>query len=471
MPTDPLIAGPDSGLTRRLVEFVSDFAASDLPPGAADTVKLALLDTLAVESHSAAGEPGGRSWDPSALDGGGQSTIVGRSAPVTSPAAAFANGGLAHALDFDDTGASTGHPSCTLVPAGVATSEELDLSGARFITAYVVGYEIGTLLSQVIDLDRPFHRTSVVGPIAAAAACASLRGMKGESVLASLGAAAVMGGSGLRGSFGTQLKPLQVAQAARVGATAPLLAAAGWHGDEEILEGSHGFVACYSKEGLPRASEVFTDLGRRFSVTNDYGGAGVLGGAPTMKPWPCCAGTFPALLALAAANGGRPTDAAQIERIEVHAPKDPEAGALFRVEPTTPLQAKFSLRYNVALAVIDGEIGLDSFSQETYERVLGSRILERVEVIPQSPLSQGHMTHVIVHLRDGLQMVGASDGKSGLPADREHVLGKFRRLAPGVVAPGDIERVIDSVLELEERPMTEVIGYFRAETGRIGDDS
>ncbi|HEY2792870.1 MAG TPA: MmgE/PrpD family protein [Micromonosporaceae bacterium] len=455
-----------TGLTQRLTDFVSDFTPEDVPDGVAATVKLALLDTLGVACLSAAGEPGDRS--PAPGTGSGPATLIGHPDTVTAAAAAFGNGALIHALDFDDTGASTGHPSSTLIPAGLATCEELGRDGRDFITAYVVGYEVGAVLSKVIRLDRPFHRTSVVGPLAAAAACAWLRGMRGPAVRDALGVAAVMGGSGIRQSFGTTLKPLQVGFAARVGVEAPVLAAAGWIGDAEILESPHGFVAGYSAGSVLHDPEAVDQLGVRLAIASQDASRGVLGGPPTMKPWACCAGNFATLLAVAQATGGRPYAPQDVAEIRVIAITDPEAGALMRPEPRNGLEAKFSLRYTVAAALLDGEVRLDTYDDDQFARITASGMPQRVTVVPSTPLPDSERFAVEVELTDGRVLRGSSDGRRGLPAEPSDVLAKFRRISGGLLAPEAITAVLERVDSFESTPVNAVTELFRTgkRTGR-----
>src|SRR5580704_1255545 len=178
-------------LTRDLGAFVAGIAFDKLPPGAVDVARLGFIDTIATMIA------GSRDEAPQLLKKAlspppGPATLyfTGETAPA--PEAAWINGTAAHALDYDDV-AVRGHPSTVLVPAILAEGEDLGSSGADMIAAYVAGYEAWAELSRRDpDDQRPkgWHPTGIFGAIAAAAACARLRGLDAEKTTMGLALAA-----------------------------------------------------------------------------------------------------------------------------------------------------------------------------------------------------------------------------------------------------------------------------------------
>src|SRR5262245_43997885 len=159
----------------------------------------------------------------------GDASLYWSGPKVPAPDAALINGTAAHALDYDDV-ALRGHPSTVLVPAILAEAESLGATGAQIATAYVAGYEVwAELAGRDPDQhhEKGWHPTGIFGPVGAAAACASLRGLdSGKTAHAiALGASH---SSGLVANFGSMTKPYHAGRAAHSGVMAARLAAAGF---------------------------------------------------------------------------------------------------------------------------------------------------------------------------------------------------------------------------------------------------
>ena len=135
--------------------------------------------------------------------------------------AALVNGVAAHVLDYDDV-ALDGHPSAVLVPAILAQAEASESSGAEMLAAYLAGYEVWAELigrEEGALHEKGWHPTAVLGAIAAAAACAKLRGLDAKRTATAVATAASMS-AGLVSNFGTMTKSFQVGRAAQSGVIA-----------------------------------------------------------------------------------------------------------------------------------------------------------------------------------------------------------------------------------------------------------
>ncbi|MCA1841812.1 MAG: MmgE/PrpD family protein [Actinobacteria bacterium] len=338
-----------SGLTTRLAGMV---AAGDRPLSDTwrDLGERAFVDTVGVLLA-------GRTQPPVTVladsvvdaqaDGPSRSIAVGRRMPARS--AALVDGTSAHALDYDDVDdALFGHPSAVLVPTLLALGDACDSSGEALLVAYQRGLETCRALAQAIGIEAHYqagwHATSTIGTVGAAAAAARLLGLPVEATRHCLGLAATMAG-GSRQNFGTMTKPLHAGLAAEHGILAAQLAGGGFTADPDQLEGPMGFLALF---GSGAASGATTP----FATTTGAAGLNV-------KLHPCCYATHAAIdatleLVASLAPG------AQIITIDVVVPPGGLA-PLIHHRPIDGTQAKFSLEYTVAAAIIDGSVTLASF--------------------------------------------------------------------------------------------------------------
>ena len=306
----------------------------------------------------------------------------GRRMPARS--AALIDGTAAHALDYDDVDdALYGHPSAVLVPTLLALGDAHGSSGEELLVAYQRGLLACRWLAAALGVERHYqagwHATSTVGTLGAAAAAARLLGLPATAARCALGMAASMAG-GSRQNFGTMTKPLHAGLAAEHGILAATLAGRGFTADPDQLEGPMGFLALFGKGSHPVAP------------VDDSGEAVV--GKPAglnVKLYPCCYATH---AAVDAALELRETLTApgldgSIAGIDVAVPPGGLAPLLHH-RPTNGLQAKFSLEYAVAAALIDGEVILASFEDAQLQRSDVQTLLRRVTVgeTPTPPSGQ-----------------------------------------------------------------------------------
>src|SRR6185312_131721 len=172
-----------SSLTQDLGCFVADLSFDRIPSAGCDIARIGIADCFGV-LVAGARDPAIALIDREMGEGGGApfASLIPSGARRSVEAAALVNGVAAHVLDYDDVGLD-GHPSAVLVPAILAQGETNGASGAEMLTAYVAGYEVWAELAarEPTPLHRKgWHPTSVRGAVAAAAACAKLRGLDGK---------------------------------------------------------------------------------------------------------------------------------------------------------------------------------------------------------------------------------------------------------------------------------------------------
>ena len=273
--------------------------------------------------------------------------------------AALINGTAGHALDYDDV-AIGGHPSTVLVPAIMAEAERLGLGGAAVLRAYLVGYEVWAELN-ARDTDplhlKGWHPTAMYGAVGAAAAVANLHGLSAERTGAALALAGSMAG-GLVANFGTMTKPFHAGRAAASGIEAVRMVARGFTSAADAMEHHAGFLAAIS----PKSGADLTSPADQLGVALRIRDMGL-----SIKRYPMCYSahrTADAVLALTAQENLRPDDVAEVEVTLGTA----QISMLRNHAPVTGLEAKFSLEFAVASALVARRVGLRELTDEFVNR-------------------------------------------------------------------------------------------------------
>ena len=444
----------------RLARFVA--GTDRVPDDALLQAKRCLLDTLGV-ALAGSREESARTVARWLGDQGGrpEASVLGRTLRLPAADAALANGTAAHALDFDDVSLPMrGHPSAPLLPAVLALGEAAGSSGRDLLTAFALGFEVEAKLGRAIGgahYALGWHATSTLGALGAAAACARLLRLDAGRAQTALGIAASLA-SGLQQNFGSMTKPLHAGWAARSGVVAAQLAARGLTAGAEAIEGPSGFLRARSGGAGPDLAP-FEALGQPFEIVSP--GVGV-------KLYPCCYATHravDAVLELRAAHGIEPVGVARV-RVEVN------RGGLMplRAEPSaTGLEAKFSLEYCLAAALLDGRLGLSSFADEAVRRPAVSELMAKVkagegEEAAEFPI--GGYAEVRIALSDGSEYgtrVDVPRGDPSRPLSWGELAAKFRDCAAAVFSAEAREQALALVEGLED--LADVTGLATAVVG------
>jgi len=322
--------------------------------------RLLLLDGLAVAAAGAT-EPGPTHMaDLSATQHGeGVATLIRRDRTATPLAAARINGMAMHVLDFEPMWNPPNHAVSTLLPALLALAEQLECDtgephGDALLRAFAKGIEAQGRLrlssGQLEPAQLSLHPPGVVGPLAAALACADLLGLDDEAATAALGIAASRSG-GLLANIGSQTKALHCGDAAANGLEAALLAQRGFTANDDALGGPRGWGRAYFGERFDEAP-----------LLAPIGAGRALSPGPAWKLFPSQYAThFAITAALDARAQLDATEAAAIERIELHVPAMPY---IDRPRPQNGLDGKFSWQYTAVVALLDGRVDFASFADE-----------------------------------------------------------------------------------------------------------
>jgi len=374
-------------LSERLGDFVTTVLADGAPPEVRADVARRVLDIIGLQAAALPLETSAAAIDFALATGGrGSSTVVGQATRLTAPAAAFANGVLAHSLDYDDTHLpSILHPSASVVPAVLAVAEQVGSDGPALLDAIAVGIETVVRVGMAgYDLNRRAsvffehgqHATSICGAIGSAAAVAGLLELGERGVADAIGVAASMASGILEGNrTGGTVKRLHCGWAAQVGVSAGLLVERGFTGPPTALEGRFGLFEAFLHDKSDEAA-ITGGLGQEWEVPGIF-----------FKPYPANHFTHTGLDAAArlASTGVRPEDVVSVE-LAVATSTVRTIGEPIDVKrrPPSGYQAQFSGPYLVALGFLGGH-GLGAGLEDFEDGIVGDArrldLMQRVSVV------------------------------------------------------------------------------------------
>ncbi|MDE0451247.1 MAG: MmgE/PrpD family protein [Gammaproteobacteria bacterium] len=331
-----------SGPTARVAERVINTCFEDLSMEAVTVTKQCLMDFIGVALAGTQQPLAGILLKEVEEQGGHPQASMfrtGRKANLSQ--AALFNGTAGHALDYDDVnGACNGHPTVPVAPAVLALAEHNESPGRDVVRALACGIDAECLVVSYTGRSpyrRGWHSTGTVGCFGATAASAQLLGLDAATTAQAFGIAGTQAG-GLKAVFGTMNKPLHAGHAAATGIVAASLAKRGYSSRSNILEAAQGFGATQSDEVSPEQFE--RDIAAVDSFVPDtnykYHAAGYL--------------VHSAIEAARALQADHDLDVDDIDSIEIKV----DSGHFTTVNipaPSTGLEAKFSLRFAVAMAL------------------------------------------------------------------------------------------------------------------------
>jgi 2-methylcitrate dehydratase PrpD len=345
-----------------------------LSPEIITAAKIAISDTIGVTLLGASSDTAQISRQAASITKQeGTATILGTILRANELDAAFANGVAGHAFDYDDfTELFGGHPSVPILPGLLAVGETTGATGMELIRAYIIGVEVETRLALGVHFqhyEKGWHPTSTLGVFGAAAGCAYLSNLDATQTAQAI-AIAASNASGIKANFSTMTKPLHIGQCARSGVLAAKLAAKGFTANPHALEAPQGFLDVYNGPGNYSIERI---LDKWFDPPL------VLSPGISLKQFPCCGSTHPAIFAAIRLRERQQLDHGRIRSIEIltHPRRLPHTN---QPCPHTSLESKFSIQYCVARALVDGQVTLADFENAAWEQTSIIRLLGITQV-------------------------------------------------------------------------------------------
>ncbi|TDE07499.1 MmgE/PrpD family protein [Jiangella asiatica] len=429
-----------------------------VPDDVARSVRTRVADTLGV-SVAAQRLATSRAAVEHVLDQGGtaQASVIGRAQRVPAAQAAFANGVLAHSLDYDDTHLpSVLHPSAVVVPAALAVAQAHGSSGAELTAAVAAGLEICVRLGMAgydretrnsVFFEYGQHATSICGTVGAAAAAAVLLGGDDDTVAHAMAVSASFASGVIEGNrTGGTVKRTHCGWAAHGGVTAAQLAARGFTGPPTILEGRFGFFQAFLKGRFDPAPLV-DGLGQQWEVPGIF-----------IKPYPANHFTHAGIdAAITLREGGlRPDDVeSAVLGTAAHSARTIGQPIELKRRPVTGYQGQFSGPYTVAAALFGGGglgLGLDDFTDELVADPARRALMERIDVVADpecDAIFPDQFPAVLrVRTRGGRELeerVLTTRGGPARPLSDDEIRSKLRDNVTGLVDPAAAATLADVV--------------------------
>ena len=441
-----------------LAEYVANTVYEDLPDRAVEMTKMSLLDALGVTLAAGGLCSECKAFVEIAMESGGkkESTILGFGEQVPAHMAAFANGAMAHALDFEDAhDLALVHPNAATVPAALAMAESIgNVNGKDFIASLAVGCDIVCRLGLAFN-ENPgeygWYIPPILGSFGAAAAAGKLLNLDEKRVLDAFSLTLCQStcSAELRYSPRSDMRSVRDAFAAKAGVLAAKLAQKGVKGFDHPFEGKAGLFSLYSK-GNYDGLRLIEGLGTIFEGANI-----------SFKPWPACRGThtyIEAALHILKEYAPDPDDIVDVRVIVSSFNQmlcEPEN---VKKAPQAVIDAKFSIPFTVATALYYKDVGLEHF---TPERLKDKNVLKlaqkiRYDLDPGLGLRDATRGFLEIRTKDNktyAKRINQAYGHPDNPVSQKGVIAKFMACADKAktkITEKKLKEISKSILALEE---------------------
>ncbi|MBZ5622504.1 MAG: MmgE/PrpD family protein [Acidobacteriia bacterium] len=435
-------------VTRQLAETLAAATYADLPPQTIADTQRAVLDWLGSALAGAVEPPARMAQRVVAALGTSQEATVFAAGRSSAAGAALANGVASHILELDDIHkGSTVHAAAPIIPAALAVAEREHADGRAFLLAVAVGYEAALRIGEAVNPShyRFWHPTGTAATFGAAAAAGSLLKLNASRMLDALGTAGTeAAGLWEFNADGAMSKHLHPGKAAFNGVLAADLAYAGFTGATRILEGERGFFRAMAASH--DASRITDGLGTRWKIDENC-----------YKLHACCGHTHSAIDIALDLRTERGWSAAEVldQIAEIHIETyGPGFEIVRNPDPATSYQAKFSIAYCVATALLDGRAGIEQF--RGCPELLHTILLHRTRITVAPDLTAKYPARwpgrLTITLRDGARIAKAADyprGNPENPVSTAVLEDKFASLVTPVFGPATVRRALHALHSLD----------------------
>jgi 2-methylcitrate dehydratase PrpD len=370
--------------------------------------------------------------------GATQATAIGNGFRLNTVSAAALNGAAMHVLDFEPMWSPANHALSTTLAGVLALSEARGATGREVLTALVKGVEMQGWIRQASGQFEAstsrFHPPGAVSPLGAAVAAGHLLRLDPDRLANAIGIAASRAGS-LLANAGTMTKSTHCGHASALGLESALLAERGFSANVEVFEAAQGYVPAFYDDGF-KVDEML-GFGRAPLRVVEPGYA--------IKMFPSQFGTHFGITAGLELHPNIPSPAA-IRHVILTAPV---MNYVNRPRPKTGLSGKFSLQYTAASALLDGKVGIRTFTDARLAKADMQELLGKFE-LRLDPKIPGRFEEMYVLLRvelDGGRVLetrcDGPRGKWGTPpiSEAEHLV-KIRDCLATRFEPAAAERII-----------------------------
>ncbi len=348
--------------TDELIAFVQNTDHSRLPSDVIAQAKRCVLDLLGAAIAGRNTEMAEASLRFAASQfASGDATLIGSRVTLSEVGATWFNGICASALDLDDGHRlAMGHPGAVVIPTALAIAETIGASGAEFLAAIALGYEVAVRISvaRMPDYKADHYSTGIWGAPGSVVAAGKLLGFDEQMFQHGLGIAIAHGPFPPAGPVVLEgMVKEAIGWAGLVGCSAALLAREGFAGCEDMLD----------RSGRYDAEQLSKGLGREYAILNVY-----------FKPYASCRWAHPAIDGVLEILRGHGLEADQIE--EVHVEGFQQLRKLCNYAPDTTVAAQYSVPFSLALALSHGRIGPGELTEASLQDAELRGLAQRVRV-------------------------------------------------------------------------------------------
>jgi len=429
--------------TVRLAEYAAALRYQDLPTEVVQRARECIIDTVAAIICGSA-----LPWSRIVAEyarrtgPGGKSNILGAGGPaVQAPAAALANGALAHAFELDSLTRPGGgaHPGATVLPPALAIAQECGADGQALIAAFVAGNEVMIRIGRATghtNEARGFHAPGTTGPFGGAVAAGHLLRLDAAAMTNALGIAGSLCGGLLefaRGNGG-MVKRLHLGRASEAGVLAASLAAAGFTGPRTVLEGEFGFLRVFCTKW--DEAELTRGLGEEFVVSTTV-----------LKRYPLHATAHAAVKAAHELQAEHGFTGAQVEAITVTGNQRVVERHNI-LEPADLMLAQYSVPFCVALALYREARDPESFDEAALADPQIRALCRRVRLVPEPAGQHGGMASTVtITLTDRRRFECRAENGMLKPGE---IADKFLRLTRAALGQDNAATLYERLQGLED---------------------
>ena len=441
----------------QISEFVADTAFDDLPDAAVERARRVITDTIAAIAAGSA-EPEVVALTTRMATQGGPSSVIGAARRAQPTTAAFLNGTSGTFLELDEGNQfSRGHPGIHALPSALAVAEDQRASGQDFLTAIVLGYEIGARIGIAAKILPTMHPHGTWGTVGSAVAVAKLMGANAGQVRELINIASTLGLATSRQTMlqGGTVRNSFAGFSGQMGIMAWEMLESGFTGEADGLSTIWGKVI--STEWRPE--EMTAELGSRYEIARNY-----------FKRHACCRynhGTLDAMAIIDKECGG--LRAEDIERIRVETYS--LAAELSDPNPKNTLAGKFSVPFAVASTLMNQSSGVESFTWEKIRDPAIQAFADKVEVLEDPALTammpDFRPSRVTVRLHNGTELCAEAKtnrGDTEDPYNDDELDRKYTELSGRVWNTTVANSVYDNCFAIERlTDVNELTGCFSAD--------
>jgi len=400
-------------------DWILGLSWDDVPTDVRSRVGLLIRDLAAVCAAGRATDTARIAAEyASAQHPGDEATSLLDGRRLSATGAAWANGVLANALDFDDGHRiAKGHPGANVIPAALAAAESRGASREELLRAIAVGYEVALRAGVALhERSAEYHASGAWGAVGAAAAAARLLELDGAQTSYALGLAEYH--APISPIMRSVAEPAMTKDACGIGASL---------GVSSALLAECGFTALASSL---LSADTVSDLGERWQILDVY-----------VKKFPCCRWSHPAIEAALLLRGDVDCEPGQVVgvRIDTFA----AAAALARRHPVTTEEAQYSLAWPVGAALAHGSFAVEQVFPRAFDdpaiRHLASLIEIYVDPLLEAEFPARRRSRVTLELADGAirsSPLTEAPGEPDDPALETIVAEKLKGHADGLDSAG-----------------------------------